>query len=786
MNTSLSLSPTLWGALALLLGSCGESTEQALESYSGSTVQFLELSLSAEGAEEPAAQVFQALEATDSSAWIVEGGEHRVAHQKIEPGTKAVSTFVIENQESLTLLRIPGPFDSASFNCVALRARWNGKWEAAVELRSNGDLLARTAGLIVPPQMDQGTLIFDFPETRHFAEPVDEIVLHLTESSKGLGVYGVDLIHRPIHLFLPEVEGGPRLVNVEGDQRNAVGLSDGRKVKTQVENSTSSILRFSYGVPGKLRRSREKAELHVHIFSQGEHVGHVTHSLGGIGKALPWEQVILPLAEYGVGQLEIEWELESKSPGLESVCALGDVTLVSPGGEHRVVVLVTSDTHRGDHLGAASSAVEIDTPRLDELGARGVFFEDCFSSTNITNPSHIAIMTGMHPRDIGIFNNYTRVADQAPTLAEAFRGAGYVTYAAISAKHLSDSSSGLGQGFERVSFPSGAFSRDASVTLSQLQEWIEESAGLPVFVWLHLFDAHMPYGADTPGVARYYPGKRKAFDTDLPKLPLLARRTAMDLKLDGLRDLDYPRAMYKAEITDLDSRLGDLLDMPFFDQAVIGITGDHGESLGEHDLYFAHEELYSGTLHVPLILNWPGAPAGARFSGPVSNLDLGRTLLDLSGNLGVEFPGDNLALLLEEGASRSAVFSLSAHVREAAITDGDWHLQLRLKNNDMRMGIISRPKHRVELYYLPDDPNSRTDLAAKEPQRAKEMRARLVEWLASAQNLNWLGESTGNAAFMEGLSALGYATGEEGSTPDAAPDLAPAPDCDCEWCESYR
>jgi hypothetical protein len=52
--------------------------------------------------------------------------------------------------------------------------------------------------------------------------------------------------------------------------------------------------------------------------------------------------------------------------------------------------------------------------------------------------------------------------------------------------------------------------------------------------------------------------------------------------------------------------------------------------------------------------------------------------------------------------------------------------------------------------------------------------------------LNWLGESTGNAAFMEGLSALGYATGEEGSTPDAAPDLAPAPDCDCEWCESYR
>ena len=62
---------------------------------------------------------------------------------------------------------------------------------------------------------------------------------------------------------------------------------------------------------------------------------------------------------------------------------------------------------------------EIATPALDALAARGVLFEDCFSSSNITIPSHVALFTGMTPRDTGVINNRMRLTEDARTLARA-------------------------------------------------------------------------------------------------------------------------------------------------------------------------------------------------------------------------------------------------------------------------------------------------------------------------------------------------------------------------------
>ena len=45
------------------------------------------------------------------------------------------------------------------------------------------------------------------------------------------------------------------------------------------------------------------------------------------------------------------------------------------------------------------------------------------STTNITCPSHIALMTGVHPRDSKITDNQTRMRGVAETLAERFREA---------------------------------------------------------------------------------------------------------------------------------------------------------------------------------------------------------------------------------------------------------------------------------------------------------------------------------------------------------------------------
>ena len=58
---------------------------------------------------------------------------------------------------------------------------------------------------------------------------------------------------------------------------------------------------------------------------------------------------------------------------------------------------------------------------------RGLLFEDSFSATNITNPSHMALLTGLEVRDHQIIANGTPLTEHALTLAEVFQAAGWRT-----------------------------------------------------------------------------------------------------------------------------------------------------------------------------------------------------------------------------------------------------------------------------------------------------------------------------------------------------------------------
>ena len=110
------------------------------------------------------------------------------------------------------------------------------------------------------------------------------------------------------------------------------------------------------------------------------------------------------------------------------------------------------------------------------------------------------MMTGMHPRDTGITDNETPLAERASTLAEAFQAAGYRTLAVTSAFHLAPSHSGLAQGFDRYSAPLGV-TRRGRATLDALEPWIEVR-GEPLFVFVHVFDAHSPYRPEAEAALR--------------------------------------------------------------------------------------------------------------------------------------------------------------------------------------------------------------------------------------------------------------------------------------------
>jgi arylsulfatase A-like enzyme len=475
------------------------------------------------------------------------------------------------------------------------------------------------------------------------------------------------------------------------------------------------------------------------------------------------------------GSLKARFTLETEKAE-ERLCALGEVSLRQLGEAPPTVILITSDTHRADYTGYSESEVDVRTPYLDALAERGLVFDDCATSTNVTNPSHVALMTGTHPVQTGVIGNDTPLSHVAPTLAEAFRDAGYITWASVSAAHLGHDKSGLGQGFERMNTPA-AFQRDSIDTIAGLKEWLPDAEGQPLFIWLHLFDVHAPYAPPDEWKNMYYPDGADPYDEALPD-PVDWASPKWDRKV---RDLTYFEALYRSEITYQDEQISKLLEDSRFSDALVAFTSDHGESLGAHGIFWDHRELYPNTLHVPLLLVGPNVPSeGSRNSGPVRQIDLGRTLLDLSGLYGAAFPGTNV---LEENKTKEVRYSMSANGTSAAVMTDDWFFALHLKTHVVYAGSKPAPMHTAELYNLQEDPRCLTNLASEDEERAKEMRRMLIAWLTNSEQKGWtVTRNYQDLQALEQLAALGYTT----IAPQRGARVWIDLNCDCEHCAKFE
>src|SRR5262247_2371814 len=93
----------------------------------------------------------------------------------------------------------------------------------------------------------------------------------------------------------------------------------------------------------------------------------------------------------------------------------------------RNVLLITIDTLRADALGVYGSQTGA-SPHLDQLARRGVLFEQAHASSPNTLPSHVSILTGLHPYHHRIRENaVSALSELHVTLAKRFSDAGYAT-----------------------------------------------------------------------------------------------------------------------------------------------------------------------------------------------------------------------------------------------------------------------------------------------------------------------------------------------------------------------
>jgi arylsulfatase A-like enzyme len=408
----------------------------------------------------------------------------------------------------------------------------------------------------------------------------------------------------------------------------------------------------------------------------------------------------------------------------------------SPAPETRPnVVIVLLDAVRADHLPFYGYPRDT-APFLSSLAARSVVFDRAYSASGWTSPATASLFTSLYPFQHGVIWNirrmrevqfrFSRVPEDAETIAESLKKAGYATYA------VSDnvSASGLGgfdAGFDR--FESGSDASSTAVN-RKVKEWRAElTSGRPYFLYLHYMDAHEPY---LP--------QGKAFD---------------EFMKDGLPN---PRrdfvAAYDSEVRVLDGKVHGLFDTLHWDtNTIIIVTSDHGEGFHDHGRVGHANSLYNELLRVPLLVFSSAEAFPARRIGtPVAHVDVLPTLRAIAGlPADARNVGTSLLPLLREGRWAQGERPLLAHLMEfdeqhewKAVVLGKWKL-------------IDRLPGRAELYDLEADPAERHDLAAQHPEEVARLRreyargeSSLPRYTDAARNEQLSPEA------VEKLRALGY------------------------------
>lgn len=399
-----------------------------------------------------------------------------------------------------------------------------------------------------------------------------------------------------------------------------------------------------------------------------------------------------------------------------------------PGESAPNLILITIDTLRADRVGAYGYA-PARTPVLDALAARGVRFDSATTPLPRTTPALATVMTGLWPHHHGSreVSQPMRVDDTLPAL---LRRRGYLTVG-ITANETAGREQGFGHGFAVFRQAEDASKATGSVTTERALALAPRRAGRPLFLWVHYLDPHFPY--EPPADWSPQPAAPRCRE-----LVAMAKRGSVGMgfvqsNLDGrsARALEECGQLYDAEIAVTDAEIGRLLDglaqRDLLEGAVVVITADHGENLGEEGLFFEHgPSLADASLRVPLIVTGPGIEAGV--DPAVFRLeDLMPTLLgrlgvpesawpemdgqDLSRRLGGERRNRDrrpLVALAESGSAlhfQNRSFLRSGRVGATQCVNGP------------RLSLCRRPEGETGLYDLRLDPALDHDLSARYPDR---------------------------------------------------------------------
>lgn len=397
------------------------------------------------------------------------------------------------------------------------------------------------------------------------------------------------------------------------------------------------------------------------------------------------------------------------------------------------ILVVVIDTLRRDTLGYMGDPCGA-SPGLDALAEGGVVLEQVIAPRGLTYPSVATLLTGLQPRDHGVweqdqlpagaFRLWPELADDEREIA-VFAANGCPVYEAI-------------RGLDTYSCPAEDLAgqdegpvRDEQL-VDELEAWLADTADHPRVGILHLLTPHEPYSEHQPaleGLLEACPSE-VSWDVGTQYGEVLA---------DGLseEERDWLVRVYQSAVVYEDGLIGGLVDTleasGFFEDGLLVVGSDHGEELLGHPemLYDEHALAHwTSVIATSWIFYAPAFLEPGRREQVLCMADVGATFHEL---LGGDAPGpDGIGLwgALTGGGTvpeRACMGQLTEDI--ATLIDDRWHLVANPGLVSFERKVLGEETTLAlpgwTLYDHAADPQELTDLADSEPERVQSMWAQI-------------------------------------------------------------
>ncbi|MBM3272337.1 sulfatase [Candidatus Kaiserbacteria bacterium] len=428
------------------------------------------------------------------------------------------------------------------------------------------------------------------------------------------------------------------------------------------------------------------------------------------------------------------------------------------GKKPNVVFIMTDDLGWTDL--ACQGSKYYKTPHIDKLAGSGLRFTNGYTCGPNCQPTRAALMSGQYAPRTGVYtvgaidrfdwkdhplrpvDNVQKLPLDRKTLGDVMTAAGYTT-ALYGKWHLGqddqyhpskrgfgDAITSMGKHFDfvtqpKVDYPKGTYLAD--FLTDKAVGFIEKNKSKPFFLCLHHFGVHSPHEAKSEWVEKF---------KDVPAH-------------GGHKD-----PTYAAMIASVDESVGRVVakleELKLTENTLVIFTSDNGGVGGyvregikqggditdNAPLRSGKGCLYEGGVRVPWIARWLGTIPAGTTDTPVISVDLMPTLLELGGGKAPEkqpLDGVSMVECLKSAGKKAPDRDLFWHfpgylgagkgawrtTPAGAIRSGDWKL------------IEFFEDGRKELYNLKDDESQKSNLAEKQPEKLKELHAKLVAWRKS-------------------------------------------------------